>query len=88
MRLVRRFLALAVVVIMINWCWQYFRAWMPGMLRDQYGYSQREVQVFSIAYYLAADVGCLAVGFLVKWLAGRASRSTGRGWRRSWPARS
>ena len=35
--LVRRFLALAVVVIMINWCWQYFRAWMPGMLREQYG---------------------------------------------------
>ena len=36
--LVRRFLALAIVVIMINWCWQYFRAWMPGMLREQYGY--------------------------------------------------
>jgi ACS family hexuronate transporter-like MFS transporter len=67
----RRLLALGVVVIMINWCWQYFRAWMPGMLRDQYGYSQREVQVFSIAYYLAADVGCLTIGFLVKWLTGR-----------------
>ena len=38
---VRRFLALAVVVIIINLCWQYFRAWMPGMLREQYGYSQR-----------------------------------------------
>ena len=68
---IRRFLAMAIVVIMINWCWQYFRAWMPGMLRDQYGYSQTEVQVFSIAYYLAADVGCLAIGFLVKWLTGR-----------------
>ena len=68
---VRRFLALAVVVIMINWCWQFFRAWMPGMLREQYGYSQNQVQFFSIAYYLAADVGCLAIGFLVKWLTGR-----------------
>ena len=69
--LVRRFLALAIVVITINWCWQYFRAWMPGMLREQYGYSKQAVQVFSIAYYVTTDVGCLSVGFLVKWLATR-----------------
>jgi len=69
--LVRRFLALAVVVITINLCWQYFRAWMPGMLREQYGYSKPQVQVFSMAYYLTTDVGCLSVGFLVKWLASR-----------------
>jgi len=69
--LVRRFVALAVVVITINLCWQYFRAWMPGMLREQYGYSKEQVQVFSMAYYLTTDVGCLSVGFLVKWLTSR-----------------
>ncbi len=69
--LVRRFLALVVVVITINLCWQYFRAWMPGMLREQYGYSKGQVQVFSMAYYLTTDVGCLSVGFLVKWLTSR-----------------
>jgi ACS family hexuronate transporter-like MFS transporter len=67
----RRFVALAVVVIVINLCWQYFRAWMPGMLRETYGYTRREVQNFSTAYYIAADAGCIAVGFVVTWLIGR-----------------
>jgi ACS family hexuronate transporter-like MFS transporter len=69
--LIRRFLALGVVVIVINWFWQYLRAWMPGMLREQYGYGKDEVQYFSIAYYAAADIGCLSAGFVARWLTGR-----------------
>jgi MFS transporter, ACS family, hexuronate transporter len=65
----RRFLALAIVVIVINLCWQYFRAWMPKMLREEYQYSVGQVQSFSVAYYVATDIGCIAVGLLVKWLA-------------------
>jgi len=68
---IRRFLALAIVVIVINLCWQFFRTWMPKMLGEQYHYEPHQVQYFSIAYYIAADVGCLTIGFLTKWLASR-----------------
>jgi MFS transporter, ACS family, hexuronate transporter len=68
---VRRFLALVVVVISINLCWQYFRAWMPMMLEKQYGYSKSQTQNFSSLYYLVAGIGCLLVGLVVRWLAGR-----------------
>jgi ACS family hexuronate transporter-like MFS transporter len=67
----RRFAALAIVVIVINLCWQFFRAWMPKMLREEYRYSAAQVQRFSVAYYIATDIGCITIGFLVKWLASR-----------------
>lgn len=70
-RFARRFLALIVVVVTINLCWQFFRAWMPMMLEKQYGYSKEHTQNFSSLYYLSAGVGCLLVGFLVRWLADR-----------------
>ncbi len=69
--LIRRFAALLVVVVAINICWQYFRAWMPMMLSIEYGYSKEAVQTFSSAYYIAAGVGCLVVGFLARHLAAR-----------------
>jgi ACS family hexuronate transporter-like MFS transporter len=69
--LVRRLLALMVVVISINLCWQYFRVWMPMMLEIEHGYSKNTIQMFSSAYYLSAGIGCILVGFLVKWLAAR-----------------
>jgi ACS family hexuronate transporter-like MFS transporter len=44
---------------------------MPKMLGEEFQYTANDVQYFSVAYYIAADIGCLAVGFLVKWLASR-----------------
>jgi ACS family hexuronate transporter-like MFS transporter len=68
---IRRLFALAVVVITINICWQYFRAWMPMMLENQYGYNKVRTQNFSSLYYLVAGIGCLLAGLAVKDLASK-----------------
>ena len=68
---IRRIAALVLVVIVINLCWQYFRAWMPKMLEKEHGYDKAAVQWFSSAYYVAAGVGCLAAGVLSRSLASR-----------------
>ena len=71
-------------MIIINLCWQYFRAWMPMMLEEQYGYTKEQTQYFSSAYYLVAG-SRLHRGGVPGQVAGRrgAGRSIGRGWRRS-----
>ena len=70
----RRFLVLAVVVVAINLCWHYLRAWMPKMLSEQHDYGQRSVQKISAMYYLASDIGCLSVGATIRILAARGWR--------------
>ena len=64
---------LLAVVIPINITWQYFRAWMPLYLQEEHGVSEGRTFWFGVAFYLVADVGCLAVGAAVKLL-------TLRGW--------
>jgi ACS family hexuronate transporter-like MFS transporter len=65
---IRRFLVLVVVVIVINMCWQFFRAWLPKFLRESHHYSARDVNFFIMAYYLATDLGSLGVGWAARWL--------------------
>lgn len=60
----RRFWVMVAVVICINSTWHFFRVWMPVILRQLHHFSPREVQQFSIAYYVSADLGSLATGFV------------------------
>ena len=70
---IRRFLVLLAIVIPINLTWQFFRAWMPLIL-ERRGYEKDFIPWFRVAFFLIADVGCIAAGMLSKHLAQQ------RGW--------
>jgi ACS family hexuronate transporter-like MFS transporter len=67
----RRFWVLAFTVVAINLTWHFFRAWMPLFLEKKHDYSLTQIQWFTMAYYLATDVGSLLAGFLALRLARR-----------------
>jgi MFS transporter, ACS family, hexuronate transporter len=67
----RRYLVLMLVVVAINMTWQFFRAWLPKFLKEAHGYGEAFGNYFTSAYYIATDIGCITVGFLVKQLANR-----------------
>lgn len=73
----RKLVVCLVVVIAINVTWQYFRAWNVKFLTArgfaEPPYDPNFIQYVTVAYYLSADLGCLAVGALVRVL-------TRRGW--------
>ncbi len=60
-----RFWLTVAVVIAVNTSWHTFRAWMPFFLRETRGYTPEELQYFTVAYYLCADVGTWTVGLAV-----------------------
>jgi ACS family hexuronate transporter-like MFS transporter len=65
-----RFWALVALVIAINTTWHFLRAWLPLFLQDPpHNYTKEEAGWFTLAYYVAADVGSLSSGLLVLYLA-------------------
>jgi MFS transporter, ACS family, hexuronate transporter len=57
-----RFPILILVILAVNTSWHTCRVWMPLLLTNQHGYTQKQLQVFSIGYYLCADIGSWTVG--------------------------
>lgn len=74
----RRFLALLIMISLINSTWQLLRAWLPLFLQEGRGYAEGTANRFTSAYYIATDLGVLTTGFvalrLVKW--GRSVHSS------------
>jgi ACS family hexuronate transporter-like MFS transporter len=58
----RRYWAVVAVVISVNIIWHGYRTWLPLYLRDQRGFTEREMNNFSTIYYLVADVGAWTIG--------------------------
>ncbi len=64
-------LTLLAVIIGLTISWQFPRAWLPKYLKESQGFSDDATDWIVSAYYITADVGCLASGMLVRFLVKR-----------------
>jgi ACS family hexuronate transporter-like MFS transporter len=60
----RRFLALLIMISLINSTWQLLRAWLPLFLQEGRHYGEGLANRFTSAYYIATDLGVLTTGFV------------------------
>lgn len=74
----RRYVVLAVTVTCLGLSWQFVRAWLPKYLKEFHHYAPAASAWAVALYYVAADLGCVLAGFVVKVLAGRRSVHTAR----------
>ncbi len=63
---VRRFVVLAIIVTCLGLSWQFIRAWLPKYLKEFHKYSSAASAWAVALYYIAADLGCILAGYLVK----------------------
>lgn len=69
----RRMLVILVVIALINTWWQLLRAWLPKILQEGRGYTEKDMLSFLPAFYIATDVGVIAAGALTLWLHRRGA---------------
>ena len=65
-----RLTVLALITMSLTVSWQFLRAWLP-LLLDFHGYSRWDTRLATMAYFVAAEVGCIAGGSAVRWLVSR-----------------
>ena len=75
--LLRSFWIAMAIGVAVNLSWHFYRVWLPRHLVVDLKFDDRQLQYLLIGFYLAADVGSIAIGFLARWLA-RNGRSVER----------
>lgn len=66
----RRIVVLAAIGASLTVSWQFLRAWLP-LLLDFHGYSRLDTRLATAGYFIAAEIGCIVGGLLVKLLVSR-----------------
>jgi MFS family permease len=64
----RKYVALILIVVVINICWHTCRVWLPKFLEEGRGYSHDTMLNFNTLFNVVSDIGCLAVGFTTAFL--------------------
>ena len=67
----RRFYVMIVVIVAVNAPWRSFGEWLAMFLKEEKQYSEETAQLYSSAYFFAADVGSITAGLITLWLARR-----------------
>lgn len=62
----RTFWITLAVSITVNLCWHFYRIWIPRFLRVDLDFTQREIQYLLMAFFVAADFGCMGAGWLTR----------------------
>lgn len=62
----RAFWITMAVGVVVNMSWHFYRVWLPRHLVVDLRFDDRQLQYLLIGFYLAADVGSIAIGFLVR----------------------
>lgn len=60
----RKFAIVLLMIICINTMWQVVRAWLPLIMQENYGFSERQTLIFNSMWYIATDLGCFASGLI------------------------